>query len=64
MLQLYVAGNPVLTNMLGNMNWEQDVENRDVSEADLTGKYGFKKIASHDHRCRDQKTRQILSRSA
>lgn len=44
-VQLYVAGNPVLTNMLGNMNWEQDVENRDVSEADLTGKYGFKKIA-------------------
>lgn len=45
-VQLYVAGNPVLTNMLGNMNWEQDVENRDVSEADLTGKYGFTKRAS------------------
>lgn len=44
-LQLYVAGDPVLTNLLGNMNWEQEVTDNTVTEADLINKYKFVRVA-------------------
>lgn len=45
-VQLYVAGNPVLTNMLGNMNWEQEVVEKTSDDKVLRDKYKFVKVAS------------------